>query len=154
VSIYRWGSKTSRLADCSAWDRLNRPLGRLNHPWHVRQTICQSDCQTNWQTDLQADQVDQTGWTTPDTSSDLFASLTGRLLVRGQRGKRLAELPLRTSSNVLHQRVWERKPQLNCPETSSAGVWSKRFTVEVEFSWSWESSTVVETAQLSWKAQL
>jgi hypothetical protein len=38
---------------------LNRPLGRLNRPWQVRQTVYQSDCQTDWQTDLQTGQVDQ-----------------------------------------------------------------------------------------------
>jgi hypothetical protein len=53
-------------------------------------------------------------------------------LVRGQRGQRLVELPLRTSSTGLDQRVQERKYQFNCPEASSTGVWSKRFTIEVE----------------------
>jgi hypothetical protein len=36
---------------------------------------------------------------------DLYPSLTGRLQIRGQRGQRPAELPLRTSSTGLDQRV-------------------------------------------------
>jgi hypothetical protein len=53
-------------------------------------------------------------------------------LVRGQRGQRPVELPRKTSSTGLDQRVQETKPQFNCPEASSTGVWSERFTVEVE----------------------
>jgi hypothetical protein len=41
----------------------------------------------------------------PDNSGDLTASLTGRLQVRSQRGQRPVELPLRTSSAGLDQRV-------------------------------------------------
>jgi hypothetical protein len=52
VSIYRWSSKLAVGHIFSVWDRLNRP-------WQVRQTVCQSDCQTDWQTDLQTGQVDQ-----------------------------------------------------------------------------------------------
>jgi hypothetical protein len=46
VSIYRWGLKTSRWAEFSWKDRLNRPRGSLNHPW----SDCQPVCQSNWQT--------------------------------------------------------------------------------------------------------
>jgi hypothetical protein len=56
----------------------------------------------------------------------------------------------------LNQKVQERKPQFNCPKASSTGVWSKRFTVEVEvqlelrkLNCSCKSSTVVEEVQLS-----
>jgi hypothetical protein len=52
-------------------------------------------------------------------------------LVRGQRGQRPVELPRKTSSTGLDERVQEIKPQFNCPEASSTGVWSERFTVEV-----------------------
>jgi hypothetical protein len=55
-SIYSHGSKTSRLTRNPAENRLNRPLGRLNHPLTGQQTVCQSDWQTDWQTDLQAGQ--------------------------------------------------------------------------------------------------
>jgi hypothetical protein len=65
-------------------------------------------------------------------SVDLSVSLIGKLLVRDQRGQRPVELPRKTSSTALDQRVQERKPQFNCPEASSTGVWSERFTVEVE----------------------
>jgi hypothetical protein len=53
-------------------------------------------------------------------------------LIRGQRGQGLVEPPLSTSSTGLDERVQERKPQFNCPEACSTGVWSKRFTVEFE----------------------
>jgi hypothetical protein len=38
----------------------------------------------------------------------------------------------KTSSTGLDQRVEEKKPQFNCLEASSTGVWSERFIVEVE----------------------
>jgi hypothetical protein len=41
----------------------------------------------------------------PDNPGDLTASLTGRLQVRSQRGQRPVELPPRTSSAGLDQRV-------------------------------------------------
>jgi hypothetical protein len=53
-------------------------------------------------------------------------------LVRGHRGQRPVELLRKTSSTGLDQRVQERKLQFNCLEASSTGVWSERFTVEVE----------------------
>jgi hypothetical protein len=71
----------------------------------------------------------------PDNPGDLTASLTGRLQIISQRGQRPVELPSRTSSAGLDQRVLERKPQLSCPGASLAGVWSKRSTAEVEVSW-------------------
>jgi hypothetical protein len=46
VSIYRWGFKTSRWADFSCEDRLDRLSGRLNSPWHTWQPVCQSDLQS------------------------------------------------------------------------------------------------------------
>ena len=116
-SIYRWSSKLAVWADFSAWDRLNRPLGRLNRPLTGQQTVCQSVCQSDWQTDAQTDRrlvkVDQNRLNRPGGAveppltapGDLFASLTGRLQIRGQRGQRPAELPLRTSSTGLDQWV-------------------------------------------------
>ena len=114
----------------------------MNRPWQAWQPVCQSNWQTDAQTDRRLVKVDQNRLNRPGGAveppltapGDLFASLTGRLQIRGQRGQRLVELPLRTSSTGLDQRVQERKYQFNCPEASSAGVWSKRFTAEVEFS--------------------
>jgi hypothetical protein len=60
-SIYSHGSKTSHLTWNPAEDRLNRPLGWLNHPLAGQQTVCQSNCQTNWKTDLQTGQADKIG---------------------------------------------------------------------------------------------
>jgi hypothetical protein len=48
VSIYMWGSKTSRWAGFDMEDRLNRP-------WSDCQPVCQSD----WQTAAQTGQTDR-----------------------------------------------------------------------------------------------
>jgi hypothetical protein len=64
---------------------------------------------TGWTAPGRSDRLSASlSWTAPDDSVDLFASLTDRLLVRGQRGQRgqrPVELPLRTSSTDLDQRV-------------------------------------------------
>ena len=112
-SIYSHGSKTSRLTKNPAENRLNRPLGRLNRPVTGQQSVYQSDCQTDWQTDLQAGQTGQDRLNhppravepPPDNPDDLTASLTRKLQVRSQRGQRPVELPPRTSSAGLDQRV-------------------------------------------------
>jgi hypothetical protein len=159
-SIYSHGSKTSRLTRNLAEDRLSCPLGRMNRPLTGQQTVCQSDCQTDWQTDLQAGQTGQDRLNRPpravepppDNPSDLTASLTGRLQIRSQRGQRPVELPPRTSSAGLDQRVLERKPQLSCPGASSAGYGQRGPQLKLKFNCSWKFNSA--EVQLSWKAQL
>jgi hypothetical protein len=60
---------------------------------------------------------------------------------------------------VLTRKFRRENPSSTGLEVGSAGVWSERFTVEVEVQLqlrklycSWKSSTTVEEVQLSWKS--
>jgi hypothetical protein len=100
-SIYSHGSKTSRLTWNPAENRLNRPLGRLNRPWQVSRLSTSLTSKLTYRLVRLTRPVEPP----PDNSGDLTASLTGRLQDRSQRGQRPVELPLRTSSVGLDQRV-------------------------------------------------
>jgi hypothetical protein len=87
----------------------------------------------------------------------MSASLTGRLLdslVRGVRDQ--LNRPWGLVQLDLTREFRRENPSSTGPEASSTGVWSKRFTVEVEvqlklrkLSCSRKSSTAVEEVQLS-----
>jgi hypothetical protein len=151
----------------AVWPETSQKTGwaalRVVEPPPDRSVDCLPDWLPDWLADWPAGGLDRSGPVEPppDTPGDLTASLTGRLQIRSQRGQRPVELPPRTSSAGLDQRVLERKPQLSCPGASSAGVWSKRSTAEAEvqlelkaqLSWSptqLKSSAAAEEAQHSW----
>jgi hypothetical protein len=73
----------------------------------------------------------------PDNSCDLTASLTSRLLVRSQRGQRPVELPPRTSSAVLDQRVFRRKnPSSTARRQVQLEYGQRGPQLKLRFSWS------------------
>jgi hypothetical protein len=94
----------------------------------------------------------RTGWTAPwhpwwpDCQSDWQTA------DQKSEGQRPVELPPRTSSVGLDQRVLERKPQLSCPGASSAGYGRRGPQLKLKFSWSWKFNSA--KVQLCWKAQL
>jgi hypothetical protein len=108
VSIYRWSSKL-------VVGQIFLPETSWTAPRAVEPPLAGlAACPPVWLADWRADwPTDWSSWPTPvepprgavepplTAPSDLFASLTGRLQIRGQRGQRPTELPLRTSSTGL-----------------------------------------------------
>jgi hypothetical protein len=157
VSIYRWGFKTSCLSQNPAVE----PPPRVVEP----PLACQADCLPVWLSDWLADwPAVWLGW--PNQLNHPIGAVEPPLTslatylpvwladcwseVRGVKDQ--LKCPSKPVQLVLTRDFRRENPSSTARRQVQLVYGQRGSQLKLKFSWSWESSTVVEKAQLSWSS--